>query len=112
MTTRRWYPTLETLEDGSIIIVGGCDYGGYVNDAGQNNPTFEYWPSRGAPIGLNLLCVRPGSLRLLTIADPERTASLPFLRTFSLSSGCYRAATSSSMPSAFAPCTALMRRRH
>jgi hypothetical protein len=22
MTTRRWYPTLETLEDGSIIIIG------------------------------------------------------------------------------------------
>jgi hypothetical protein len=57
MTTRRWYPTLETLEDGSIIIVGGCDYGGYVNDAGQNNPTFEYYPSKGAPVGLNLLYV-------------------------------------------------------
>lgn len=23
MTTRRWYPTLETLADGSIIIIGG-----------------------------------------------------------------------------------------
>ncbi|BGO97295.1 Copper radical oxidase [Rhodotorula toruloides ATCC 204091] len=55
MTTRRWYPTLETLEDGTIIIVGGCDWGGYVNDAGQNNPTYEYYPSRGGPIGLNLL---------------------------------------------------------
>jgi len=55
MTTRRWYPTLETLPDGSAIIIGGCDFGGYVNDAGQNNPTFEYWPSKGAPIGLNLL---------------------------------------------------------
>lgn len=24
MTSRRWYPTLETLEDGSAIIMGGC----------------------------------------------------------------------------------------
>jgi hypothetical protein len=50
MTTRRWYPTLETLQDGSIIIVGGCLYGGYVNDAGQTNPTYEFFPSRGQPI--------------------------------------------------------------
>ena len=55
MTTRRWYPTLETLEDGSIMIMGGCDWGGYVNDAGQNNPTYEYFPSRGGPVGLNIL---------------------------------------------------------
>lgn len=50
MTTRRWYPTLETLEDGSMFIYGGCQYGGYVNDASQNNPTYEFFPSRGAPI--------------------------------------------------------------
>ena len=42
MTTRRWYPTLETLEDGSAIILGGCEWGGYVNYAdSQNNPTVE-----------------------------------------------------------------------
>lgn len=42
MTTRRWYPTLETLEDGSAIIFGGCEWGGYVNYAdAQNNPTVE-----------------------------------------------------------------------
>ncbi|KAH7920713.1 glyoxal oxidase [Leucogyrophana mollusca] len=50
LTTRRWYPTLETLEDGSVIIIGGCGYGGYVNDAGQTNPTYEFYPSRGDPI--------------------------------------------------------------
>ncbi|BGP45591.1 hypothetical protein JCM10450v2_001410 [Rhodotorula kratochvilovae] len=55
MTTRRWYPTLETLEDGSMIVVGGCDWGGYVNDEGQNNPTYEFYPSRGGPVGLNIL---------------------------------------------------------
>lgn len=41
MNHERWYPTLETLEDGSAIIFGGCQNGGYVNDAGQDNPTYE-----------------------------------------------------------------------
>ncbi|KAL4078560.1 glyoxal oxidase [Scleroderma yunnanense] len=50
MTTPRWYPSLETLEDGSAFIIGGCQNGGYVNDASQNNPTYEFFPSRGAPV--------------------------------------------------------------
>ncbi|KAJ7497677.1 glyoxal oxidase [Mycena latifolia] len=50
MTTRRWYPTVETLQDGSAIIIGGCNNGGYVNDAGQDNPTYEFYPSTGAPV--------------------------------------------------------------
>lgn len=43
MSTRRWYPTVETLEDGSAMILGGCEWGGYVNYAAsnQNNPTIE-----------------------------------------------------------------------
>jgi hypothetical protein len=51
MTSRRWYPTLETLEDGSAMILGGCEWGGYVNNdatrpnisdsSTQNNPTVE-----------------------------------------------------------------------
>ncbi|EJU01106.1 glyoxal oxidase [Dacryopinax primogenitus] len=55
MTTRRWYPSVEPLEDGSVIVLGGDEWGGYVNDASQNNPTIEFFPSRGAPIGLNIL---------------------------------------------------------
>lgn len=61
MTTRRWYPTLETLQDGTAIILGGCEYGGYVNwqnylnNINQNNPTYEFWPSRGNPTSLNIL---------------------------------------------------------
>lgn len=47
MTSERWYPTLETLEDGSAIIFGGCQNGGYVNTPDQDNPTFEYWPAKG-----------------------------------------------------------------
>ncbi|KAH6906319.1 copper radical oxidase [Coprinopsis sp. MPI-PUGE-AT-0042] len=46
-TDQRWYPTLETLEDGSVIIIGGCKFGGYVNDPGQNNPTYQFFPPRG-----------------------------------------------------------------
>ncbi|KAH9915157.1 copper radical oxidase, partial [Epithele typhae] len=44
MTTRRWYPTLETLADGSAIILGGDLWGGYVNSASQDNPTWEIFP--------------------------------------------------------------------
>jgi hypothetical protein len=33
-----------------MIIIGGCTNGGYVNDASQSNPTYEFFPSRGAPI--------------------------------------------------------------
>ncbi|KAI0741782.1 copper radical oxidase [Daedaleopsis nitida] len=44
MTTRRWYPTVETLEDGSAIIIGGCQWGGYVNAQYQDNPTWEIFP--------------------------------------------------------------------
>ncbi|KAF8962438.1 glyoxal oxidase [Flammula alnicola] len=58
---QRWYPTLETLEDGSIIIIGGSRNGGYINDAGQNNPTYEFFPPAGpsvtAPILQNTLPV-------------------------------------------------------
>jgi hypothetical protein len=51
------YPTLETLEDGTIIIIGGDDWGGYVNDKGQNNPTYEFFPSKGNVTTLNLLAI-------------------------------------------------------
>ncbi|EKM54635.1 uncharacterized protein PHACADRAFT_123913 [Phanerochaete carnosa HHB-10118-sp] len=45
MATRRWYPTVETLEDGRVIIIGGDGYGGFVNDASQTNPTYEFFPA-------------------------------------------------------------------
>ncbi|GAA6043740.1 hypothetical protein JCM8097_000504 [Rhodosporidiobolus ruineniae] len=72
MTTKRWYPTLETLEDGTMIVIGGCDWGGYVNDAGQNNPTYEFYPSKGGPVGLNLLTnTLPANLFPLTWLLPS-----------------------------------------
>ncbi|KAG6810066.1 hypothetical protein H0H92_013500 [Tricholoma furcatifolium] len=46
----------ETLEDGSIMIIGGCTNGGYVNSANQDNPTYEFFPPNGDdPILLPIL---------------------------------------------------------
>ncbi|KAI0373953.1 DUF1929-domain-containing protein [Pilatotrama ljubarskyi] len=57
MSTRRWYPTLETLDDGSIIIIGGAQWGGFVNDANQNNPTWEIFPPKDndGPVNSDIL---------------------------------------------------------
>ncbi|GJE94392.1 glyoxal oxidase and galactose oxidase domain-containing protein [Phanerochaete sordida] len=45
MSTRRWYASVETLDDGRVIIMGGDANGGFVNDAGQTNPTYEFFPA-------------------------------------------------------------------
>ncbi|CUA72193.1 Isoleucine--tRNA ligase [Rhizoctonia solani] len=66
MSTRRWYPTLETLDDGSMIIIGGNQWGGFVNSAGQ------FFPSKGDPIGLNILTTTlPANLFPLTWLLPS-----------------------------------------
>jgi hypothetical protein len=44
MTGKRWYPTVETLADGTLIVIGGDKNGGYVNTAVQDNPTYEFFP--------------------------------------------------------------------
>jgi len=44
----RWYPTTEVLEDGSVIIIGGCTLGAYINADYQNVPTYEYWPNQAS----------------------------------------------------------------
>ncbi|KAK5668281.1 hypothetical protein QVD99_005315 [Batrachochytrium dendrobatidis] len=48
MTTERWYPSVATLADGSHIIIGGIttnlDYSRL--NASENNPTYEYYPSK------------------------------------------------------------------
>jgi hypothetical protein len=47
MTTKRWYPTVTTLHDGSQIIVGGVTtYIDMENLSDNNNPTYEYYPSK------------------------------------------------------------------
>ncbi|KAL7423524.1 hypothetical protein Q5752_001104 [Cryptotrichosporon argae] len=47
MTSKRWYPMVEALEDGSLIVIGGDINGGYVNTAAQDNPTYEFFPAKG-----------------------------------------------------------------
>ncbi|KAF5351680.1 hypothetical protein D9756_007693 [Leucocoprinus leucothites] len=69
---QRWYPTLETLEDGTMIILGGCRWGGYVNNAEQDNPTYEFFPSRGSPITSTILSTTlPANLFPLTWLLPS-----------------------------------------
>lgn len=56
--------------------MGGCDYGGYVNDAGQNNPTYEFYPSKGGPVGMNiLLTTLPANLFPLIWLLPSGTTN-------------------------------------
>ena len=54
MTGRRWYPMVEALEDGSLIVVGGDKNGGYVNTQYQDNPTYEFFPPKGNGAAVNL----------------------------------------------------------
>jgi hypothetical protein len=54
MTSRRWYPMVEALEDGSLIIIGGDQNGGYVNTVAQDNPTYEFFPPKGDGQAINL----------------------------------------------------------
>ncbi|KAJ3288016.1 hypothetical protein HK104_008359 [Borealophlyctis nickersoniae] len=50
MPVQRWYPTVVTLKDGSAMIISGwlknLDMDHVENN---NNPTYEYYPPRGAP---------------------------------------------------------------
>ncbi|KAI0930066.1 hypothetical protein AcV5_006867 [Taiwanofungus camphoratus] len=72
MTTRRWYPSLETLEDGTLLIIGGCSWGGFVNDATQNNPTWELFPFTGDLITSPMLTkTLPANLYPLTWLLPS-----------------------------------------
>lgn len=37
----------EVTEINLLAQIGGCKFGGYVNDVGQNNPTYQFFPPRG-----------------------------------------------------------------
>ncbi|WVQ82067.1 hypothetical protein IAT38_004195 [Cryptococcus sp. DSM 104549] len=73
MTGRRWYPMVEELEDGSLIIIGGDKNGGYVNTAAQDNPTYEFFPPRDDdPVNLQFLTdTLPVNLYALTWLLPS-----------------------------------------
>ncbi|KAK4701875.1 hypothetical protein P7C70_g4353, partial [Phenoliferia sp. Uapishka_3] len=69
----RWYPSLETLEDGSVIIIGGELNGGFVdNNIRVSNPTYEFWPTRGPLVTSQfLLDTQPANLYPLTWLLPN-----------------------------------------
>lgn len=61
-----------TRTEVSCFQIGGCQNGGYVNDAQQTNPTFEFFPSRGDPIGSPILArTLPTNLYPLTWLLPS-----------------------------------------
>lgn len=73
MTSRRWYPMVEGLADGSVIVIGGDKNGGYVNTAIQDNPTYEFFPpkSTGAQTLQFLSDTLPVNLYALTWLMPS-----------------------------------------
>ncbi|KAL0581691.1 hypothetical protein V5O48_000397 [Marasmius crinis-equi] len=46
LTSNRWYPSSVRIEDGSVIIWGGSTGGGFINGAGGNNPSYEFFPPK------------------------------------------------------------------
>ncbi|PWZ00934.1 galactose oxidase, partial [Testicularia cyperi] len=52
----RWYPTVETMGDGSAIIFGGYNAQVFLPiPQSGNTPTAEFFPSRGAPVNVPIL---------------------------------------------------------
>ena len=57
MASLRWYPGIEVMTDGSVLLIGGATGGGYINrnypnvdpayEGGGANPTWEFFPSKG-----------------------------------------------------------------
>lgn len=49
LSTYRWYPTVETLADGTAFILGGSNAGTAVNTASVNVPSWELYPYDAYP---------------------------------------------------------------
>ncbi|WFD31441.1 (methyl)glyoxal oxidase [Malassezia sp. CBS 17886] len=71
MDSQRWYPGIEVLADGSVVLIGGASSGGFINrnypnvdpayatmdanppagawNQGGSNPSYEFWPPTGKP---------------------------------------------------------------
>ena len=60
MAKSRWYPGAEALADGTVVLIGGFTWGGYINrnypnidpenEGGAAQPTYEFFPSRPQPL--------------------------------------------------------------
>jgi hypothetical protein len=65
MNNQRWYPTVATLGDGSVIIISGTTTALDLGRLGDNiNPTYEYYPPKDNGVGW------PKPLSILTWAYP------------------------------------------
>ncbi|CAO1628309.1 unnamed protein product [Sympodiomycopsis kandeliae] len=73
MLSQRWYPGVESLADGSMVLIGGATNGGYINRNfpntdplysgsagaslqnmnGGSNPSFEFFPNQGKGLQLS-----------------------------------------------------------
>ncbi|KAJ3278983.1 hypothetical protein HK104_001867 [Borealophlyctis nickersoniae] len=73
MPVARWYPTVTTLQDGSAIIISGSLKNlDMDHPENNNNPTYEYYPSKGAPRPLDILTwAFPHSLYPLAYTMPS-----------------------------------------
>jgi hypothetical protein len=70
MYSNRWYPTVEQLPEGDLIIIGGSIAGTKYNTKEKNTPSYEFWPPRTEePITLDLLLhTLPYNLYVLAIS--------------------------------------------
>jgi len=72
MQSKRWYPSVETLGDGTSVVIGGDINGGYVNTKYQDNPTYEFFPPNGEQVTLPFLSeTLPLNLYTLTWLMPS-----------------------------------------
>ncbi|GAA6015966.1 hypothetical protein JCM10207_006822 [Rhodosporidiobolus poonsookiae] len=73
MPLNRWYPHVETMVDGSAMIIGGELWGGFVNspDQVQSNPTFEFFPKRDTK--------KPKNMQFLEDTQPTNLYPLTWL---------------------------------
>ncbi|POS84906.1 hypothetical protein EPUL_006086 [Erysiphe pulchra] len=51
LATARWYPTVQTMPDGSVFVASGSLNGLYPENLENNNPTYEMLDRRGNPRG-------------------------------------------------------------
>lgn len=80
MAKHRWYPGIEALANGTVVLMGGFTSGGYINrnlpnvdptyESGQAEPTYETFPPTGTP---------PQLMEFLTQTSGLNSYALAFL---------------------------------
>lgn len=46
LVVERWYPTVEPLKDGHVIVIGGMRDGGFVPSHNSNEASYEFYPPK------------------------------------------------------------------